>query len=71
MSQRTVYAKQVPPISQEFFNELDDTFTFPMPSPGTPIDEIMFHAGQRYVIEWCRKHVRGHGSDVPINRVME
>ena len=65
-------AKSIPTVSAEFFEELDRTFKLVSPEPNvTTMDELMFNAGARSVVEWIRiKAVRSStitgGPDVSI-----
>ncbi len=65
-------AKSIPTVTAEFFEELDATFRSITPEPNvTTIDELMYSAGQRSVIEWIRaKAVRSStitgGPDVSV-----
>lgn len=59
-------SKPVPPISKEFFTELEQTFGSKRVADYRPnkqtIEEIMFQAGQAQVVEWARKYIRGQAS---------
>lgn len=54
-------AKPVPPISKEFFDELEKNFRSDVkdfrPNKIT-IEDVMFKAGQASVVEWARAYIR-------------
>ncbi len=50
-------AASIPPISAELFAELDNVFRPLIPEPDiTTMDQIMYSAGARSVVEWIRAH---------------
>lgn len=53
-----IVAASTPPISEELFVILEEVFGRPYePSPNvSTMDEIMYAAGQRSVVEWIRHH---------------
>lgn len=40
---------------QDLIAELDELFPAKTPTPGTPLDEIMFQSGKRCVIEFLKQ----------------
>lgn len=54
----TLMRSAIPPITPEFFKELQRAFTPTEVRPGTSHDTIMFEAGASSVVEWCRLRVR-------------
>lgn len=51
--------KQLPPITPEFFNRLEEAFPMKRITPNSSMEEIQYNAGQRDVLEWCRRAVVG------------
>ena len=58
----TLMARSIPPISEQFFAELDRAFKFDIQhlDVKATIEEVQRHAGERRVVEWCRRHIRSH-----------
>lgn len=59
-------ARPVPPISKEFFAELEKTFGSRRLSDIRPgkhsLEEIAAFAAEARVVEWARNHIRGPAS---------
>ena len=43
--------------SQQVIQSLDETFPPVNPTPDMPIEQIMYRAGQRHVIEWIKQQM--------------
>ena len=58
----------LPPVSEAFLNTLDEAFTVPDIVPGYDRDTAMYQAGQRFVVDWIKKHSSSpaHSGD-PLN----
>lgn len=53
-----IYSASIPPVSAAFFDELDKAFRLEEITPTSDINEIMFNAGQRKVVDWVRMHIQ-------------
>lgn len=51
-------ASSVPPVTQAFFDVLNKTFIQNEITPDSSVNDIMYNAGQRNVVEWIRRHVQ-------------
>jgi hypothetical protein len=54
---RFVGGVSLPPVSQEFIEQLQNAFPVPEIVPGTDKEDLMYRAGQAYVVDWIKKHV--------------
>ena len=43
--------------NQAILNSLNETFPPVNPTPDMPIEQIMYRAGQRHVIEWIKQQM--------------
>jgi len=59
MQESSIITMKLPPISNEFFDRLNVAFNIRPVTPSTPIEAIMYHAGQRSVVDWCKQAKAG------------
>ena len=43
--------------SQQVLESLEETFPPVTPTPDMPIEQIMYRAGQRHVVEWIKQQM--------------
>lgn len=63
---------RLPTVSKELLESLDSSFQRPDVRPETYRDNLMYAAGQRYVVDWIREHAsknESSGDPVKAQRV--
>lgn len=68
-----ILARNIPPISRQFFDELDKAFKFDVHyiEANATLSEIQQKVGQRQVVEWCRKAIRAHESTSQVDPIVK
>lgn len=56
-------SRSIPFVSQEFYDAILQAFPVLIPEPDkTTIDQIMYNAGQQYMLQWIQKQVRNNST---------
>lgn len=45
-------------ISEELLSKLEEAFRGPVVKPGIQRDDLMFKAGQKYVVDWIKQEIK-------------
>lgn len=60
MKKKTLYALEVPAVTNEFAQTLDKVFPKLEMKPGISTDKAMYNAGERRVVEWVLNAASGN-----------